>query len=112
MAITTTIAPEGMDVWGKKRAHFVDFHAASADTYPSGGVVINAKDVGLSYITGVQVVGGSVALGTRFIVVTLGTATPFGLPTSAAIRVFSALGTEVSSTFGADQNVRLLFIGG
>ena len=111
MAITTNLAPEGMDVWGKHRAHTVDFHAASGDTYPSGGVVINAKGVGLSYITGVVVAGGDLRLGTDFSVAYLGAA-PFGLPLSFALRVFSALGTEISSTFPADYNVRLLVYGG
>jgi len=112
MAITTTLVPDGMDVWGKHRAHTFDFHAASGDTYPSGGVVIKAKDVGLSYITGAMVVGGGLRQATDFPILYLGSAAPFSLPTSVALRLFSALGTEISGTFPADFNIRLLVYGG
>lgn len=111
MAITVTKVNDGFDAWGREYVRTFDFHAASGDTYPSGGVVIKAQDVGLKFLRGVVMAGGDVNLGTDFPVVDLGTY-PWGLPSQFALRFFSAEGTEISSTFPRDLNLRLLVYGG
>lgn len=111
MAITLTRVPDGDDNWGRHRVVTRDFTALSADAYPAGGVVINASDLGLKFITGVDIAGGSVSMGTNFPVFDIGTV-PGGLPTSFKLRYFTASGVEIAGTFGTNVFTRICAYGG
>lgn len=113
MAQIYTRVPDGDDVWGRERVAFKDVTSAASPGYPSGGFTLNAADFGLKYFRGIDVVGGNVSQGTYGIIVDLGTSFVGALPLTAKLRLFSALGTEVTaSTDVSALKIRLQAIGG
>lgn len=116
MANTITRVPDGDDVWGRHRVVTRDITFDGTVAYVNGtGYTINASDLGLKFITGIDIGGGSIGSGTLFPVFVVSTNAASGagtLPTSVNIRLFSAVGTELASGTFTTFTQRLCAWGG
>lgn len=116
MANTLTRVPDGNDVWGRNNVVTRDLTFDGTVAYVNGtGFVVNASDLGLKFIRGIDGVGGSIGSGTLVpIFVLYGNAASAAgvLPTSVNIRLFSALGTELVNGVYTTFTVRINAYGG
>jgi|SRR5882672_11286906 len=110
MAFTLTRVQDGLDVWGRTRAHVFDVQITG--TYTAGGYTIAASDVGLKFFRGVIVSGGDVSQLTYFPFFDFGAAGAGALFTTGKLRLGTATATEATGTLSPTVNLRLTFIGG
>lgn len=117
MALTIQRVPDGEDAWGRFRVKVVDLILDTS--YPAGGYVVNASDVGMKMVYGAQDVGGNAASGIwNFlfdVTSALATALINGLPaTSFKLRLFNGvtIATEaVTASNVSGVTVRVMVVG-